>query len=215
MDVVIAGGSGQIALMLSRLLVGRGDRVRGLIRSEKHTEALRAVGAEPVLCDLEDMTAPVASVLDGADSLVFAAGSGPASGPERKRTMDLFGALRLHWAAGRSGLGHYVMISAIRADNPPADDGDFGAYLRAKGEADIAIQHGSVPFTIVRPGWLTDDAPTGRVQVGASLPAEGKICRMDVASVLLEVIHAPHTRGKTFDLLAGTTPITQALASLG
>ena len=214
MDVVIAGGSGQIALMLEQLLAQRGDRVRGLIRSERHAETVRATGAEPVICDLENLEHDVDAAIAGAEIVVFAAGSGPASGPDRKRTMDLHGALRLLWSARRMGTARYVMISAIRAADPPDGEGEFGAYLRAKAEADEALRRDVVPFTIVRPGWLTDDPPTGRVRVGASLDHEGRITRADVAALLVAVIDAPGTIGASFDVVAGSTPIADAVASV-
>src|SRR5947199_327880 len=53
MDVVIAGGHGQIARRLASLLTARGDTVRGLIRNPGHAAAVRATGADPVVCDLE------------------------------------------------------------------------------------------------------------------------------------------------------------------
>ena len=48
MDVTIAGGHGQIALRLARLLTARGDRVRALIRNPDHAADVEAAGAEPV-----------------------------------------------------------------------------------------------------------------------------------------------------------------------
>lgn len=53
MRVVIAGGHGKIAKLLERELAGRGDTALGLIRNPDHAAALRAAGAEPVVCDLE------------------------------------------------------------------------------------------------------------------------------------------------------------------
>jgi nucleoside-diphosphate-sugar epimerase len=44
MDIVIAGGHGQIALRLARILSERGDRVRGLIRNPDHEDELRDGG---------------------------------------------------------------------------------------------------------------------------------------------------------------------------
>ena len=214
MDVVVAGGSGQIALMLEHRLAQRGDRVRGLIRSERHAETVKASGAEPVICDLENLEHDVDAAIAGAGIVVFAAGSGPGSGPERKRTMDLYGALRLLWSARRLGVARYVMISAIRAADPPEGEGDFGEYLRAKAEADDALRRDVVPFTIVRPGWLTDDPPTGLVRVGPSLDPEGRITRADVAALLAAVIDAPGTIGASFDVVAGSTPIADAVASV-
>ena len=92
MKVVIAGGHGQIAMRLERLLSGRGDEVAGLIRNPDHADDLRAAGAEPVLCDLESAEPDeVAAALEGADAVVFAAGAGPGSGEARKETMHLGG----------------------------------------------------------------------------------------------------------------------------
>ena len=53
MNVIVAGGHGQIALKLLGLLAERGDRARGLIRNPAHSADLEAVGAEAVMCDME------------------------------------------------------------------------------------------------------------------------------------------------------------------
>ena len=58
MLVAIAGGHGKIARRLTHLLVAHGDHVRGLIRNPDHAEALRADGAEPVVCDSEHEASP-------------------------------------------------------------------------------------------------------------------------------------------------------------
>jgi nucleoside-diphosphate-sugar epimerase len=67
MEVAIAGGHGQIALLLGKLLAERGDIVWGLIRNPEHEDDLHAAGVEPVLCDLEeeneDEVAPAAATL--------------------------------------------------------------------------------------------------------------------------------------------------------
>src|SRR5205085_708887 len=103
-----------------------------LIRNPEHAEDLRAIGAEPVVCDLE-ADGDLAAAIAGSDAVVFAAGAGPGSGAERKRTMDLGGALKLIEAAKESGISRYLIVSSMGAADPPADGGDtFGEYLRAK-----------------------------------------------------------------------------------
>src|SRR5829696_7695785 len=97
MEVLVAGGHGQVALHLLRHLAARGDRGRGLIRNPDHATDLEAVGAEPVLCDLE--SDDVRPHLGSAQAIVFAAGAGPGSGPERKRTVDYGGAVKTIEAA--------------------------------------------------------------------------------------------------------------------
>jgi uncharacterized protein YbjT (DUF2867 family) len=212
MDVVVAGGHGKVALRLLRLLADRGDRARGLIRTPDHAGDLEAIGAEAVLCDLE-READVAPHIEGADAVVFAAGAGPGSGPERKRTMDLGGAVKLIEAARANGIARYLMVSSIGADRPERASGPMRPYLEAKAEADERLAGSGLDHTIVRPGRLTDDPGTGRIRAGAELGG-GQVSRDDVAATLLAVLDADNTIGKTFVLLAGDTPIEEAVRAL-
>ncbi len=132
MEVVIAGGHGQIALRLARLLAGRGDSVRSLIRNPAHADDVSAAGAEPVVFDLEAPEGDLAAVVRGADAVVFAAGAGPGSGAARKRTVDLGAAVRLIDAAREAGVRRYVMISSIGADDPAGGGETMRPYLEAK-----------------------------------------------------------------------------------
>jgi len=212
MDVVIAGGHGQIALRLARLLSARGDRVRALIRNPAHTGDVEEAGAEAVVFDLEgsdDLTPVVA----GADAVVFAAGAGPGSGPERKRTVDLGGAVKLIDAARAAGVRRYVMVSSIGADDPAGGGEAMRPYLEAKAEADAALAASGLDFTIVRPGPLTDDPGTGSVRVGEDV-GRAAVTRDDVAAVLAGVLDEPRTVGRTFVLVGGDTPIATALSQL-
>lgn len=212
MDVVVAGGHGKIAQRLLRRFVERGDRARGLIRNPAHASDLEALGAEPVLCDLEAED-DVAPFVAGADALVFAAGAGPGSGAARKRTMDLGGAVKLIEAAKRNGIARYVIVSSIGADHPERGSEQMRPYLEAKAEADRALAASGLDYTIVRPGGLTDEPGSGRVRAGREL-GYGRIPRDDVAATLLAVLDTPSTVGKDFDLLAGETPIEEALRTL-
>ncbi|HSS32436.1 MAG TPA: SDR family oxidoreductase [Solirubrobacterales bacterium] len=213
MEVAIAGGHGKIALLLGALLAGREDKPWGLIRDPAQEDDLHAAGVEPVLCDLEGDD-DVAAAVSGADAIVFAAGAGPGSGAERKRTMDLGGAVKLIDAALAEGVRRYVMVSAMGAADPPAEGGDvFGEYLRAKAGADEALRASGLEYTIIRPGGLTDEAPTGLVQVGERLD-RGEIPRADVAAVILACLDSRHTIDRSFDLVSGPTPIAEAVASL-
>jgi uncharacterized protein YbjT (DUF2867 family) len=209
MHVVIAGGHGQVALRAERLLAAEGHSAIGLVRDPAHVADLERAGARGVVLDLEDADAgAVADAVRGADAVVFAAGAGPGSGPERKRTVDLGAAVALVEACRASGVGRYVMVSSINADpNHPGDD-TFSVYLRAKGEADAELAASGLDYTIVRPGPLTNDPGTGRVAVDAG---RGDVTRDDVAAVLAAVLHEPGTIGRTFDLSGGETPIGGAL----
>jgi nucleoside-diphosphate-sugar epimerase len=213
MDVVIAGGHGKIGLLLGEMLAERGDRVSGLIRKPEQADDLLARGIEPVLCDLE-VDDDVAAKVRGAEAIVFAAGAGPGSGPERKWTLDYGGAVKLIEAARAEEVRRYAMVSSMGAGDPPAEGGDvFGEYLRAKAKADRELQASGLDCTIVRPGSLTDAPPTGKVTLGEKLD-RGEIPRADVAALLATVLPAPNAVGKTFEAIAGETPIETAVSQL-
>lgn len=218
MRIVIAGGHGQIARHLEPTLVARGDSVLGIVRNPAHVAALEQDGAEALLLDLERSSyRDLARHLAGADVVVFAAGAGPGSGPERKRSVDRDAAILLADAAASAGVRRYLMVSAIgvadRADDETLDP-VFRAYLQAKAEADAALRvRSDLDVTIVCPGRLTDEPPTGRVALGESVE-RGPIPRADVAAVLAGVLHRPELAGRTFDVVSGDVPVGQALDGL-
>jgi uncharacterized protein YbjT (DUF2867 family) len=213
MDVVIAGGHGKIALRLERLLAERGDRVRALIRNPDHEADVRGTGAEPVLADLEQLD-DLSDQVTGADAIVFAAGAGPGSGPERKRTLDYGGAVKLIEAADKAGVRRYVMVSSIGAHDPASGPEAMRPYLEAKHDADEALQASGLDYTIVRPGSLTDDPGNGRVRLTTELGHRGPIPRDDVAAVLRAVLDTPETIGLTFEAFAGDQEIEAAVRAL-
>ena len=208
MDVVVAGGHGKIGLRLLQRLAEGGHRGRGLIRNPEHAADLEAAGAEPVVCDMEALD-DLSGCCEGADAVVFAAGAGPGSGPERKRTVDYGAAVKLMEA----GVRRYVMVSAISAGRPDEWSEPMRPYYEAKAEADDRLAQSGLDYTIVRPGGLTDDPGTGRVTVGTDVE-RGAIPREDVAAVLLAVLEATSTVGKTFEVVSGDTRIEEAVAGL-
>jgi uncharacterized protein YbjT (DUF2867 family) len=214
MRAAIAGGHGQIALRLAKLLSQRGDQVVALIRNPGHADDVRQAGAEPAAVDLEHAsTDDVAQAIAGCDAVVFAAGAGPGSGPERKETMDYGGAVKLIAAAKQAGVRRYVIVSSMGANADASGEDTFSVYLRAKGRADEAVRASGLDATIVRPGGLTNQAGTGRVRLGQSLP-NGQVPRDDVAAVIVGVLDSPNTIGRTVDLIGGDTPVAEAVAAI-
>ncbi|MEU2788268.1 NAD(P)H-binding protein [Streptomyces sp. NPDC007100] len=217
MRIVIAGGHGQIALRLERLLHGRGDEVAGIIRRPEQAGDLLAAGAEPVVCDLESASVgDVARHLEGADAAVFAAGAGPGSGIERKETVDRAAAALFADAAEAAGVRRFVVVSSMGADTEPPEGTDpvFAAYLRAKGAADADVRaRAGLDWTILRPGRLTDDPGTGLVSLAEST-GRSEIPRDDVAAVLAALLAEPGTAGRTLELIGGDTPVDEAVRAV-
>jgi uncharacterized protein YbjT (DUF2867 family) len=215
MEIAVAGGHGKIALRLLRLLAERGDRARGLIRNADQAADLEASGALPVGADLENLDADaIAESIAGCEAVVFAAGAGPGSGPARKQTVDYGGAAKLIEAAKLSGISRYLMVSAMGVRDPAARGEQMRPYYEAKLRADQELVASGLDYTIVRPGRLTDDPGTGLIEAAEQLERIGDVPRDDVAATLLACLDDDRTVGRSFDLLGGETPISEALAAL-
>ena len=209
MDVLVAGGHGQIARRLLRLLAQHGHPARGLIRNPDHVADLESDGAHAILCDLE--TDDVRPHIGAADAIVFAAGAGPGSGEARKRTMDLGGAVKCIEAAQELGVDRFVIVSSMGTQDIDPDS-PMRVYLEAKRDADQALADSGLRWTIVRPGRLTNDPGTGMVELAPRL-AYGEITRDDVAAVLYACLSADNTVHGTFDLTEGPDSVEQAVLS--
>jgi uncharacterized protein YbjT (DUF2867 family) len=214
--VLVAGAAGNTARRLIGRLVENGHEVRGMVRKEEQLADVEADGAEPVLVDLEEEEAEggVGEAVEGCDAIVFAAGAGPGSGPERKETMDYGGAVKLIEAAESRGVGRYLMLSAMGAADPGDYSEQMQPYLSAKARADERLQSSDLDYTIIRPGSLTDEEETGRIEAAESLGRYGEISREDVAETFLAALEEDNTYRRTFEILAGDTPIREALEKL-
>ncbi len=215
MRIVIAGGHGQIARQLGRLVAQDGHEVVGLIRKAEHVPDLEADGIGWKQLDLEDTSVEqLTEAVRGADAVVFAAGGGPDGNAARKETVDKGAAVMLADAAIAAGVRRYVMVSSMGQDQLEEDSDDvFQVYLRAKRDADDHVRaQEALDWTIVQPGKLTDDVPTGTVAVGDL--DYGSVTRGDVAHVLAEVLESDSTIGKTFAVVAGDRPVAEAVRKL-
>ena len=212
--IAIVGGHGKIARLLIPLLVDAGHQPVALVRNPDYSAELEALGAEVGILDIEqDGADAFAKAFSGADAVVFAAGGGPDGNIERKRTVDLEGSLKSIDGAQTAGITRFVQISAIAVDQPiSADAGEvWKAYVEAKRDADIALRASDLDWTIIRPGGLTDEAPTGLVELAETVE-RAQIPRADVAAVIAAAVDEPATINRQWELISGETPIDDAIA---
>src|SRR6266851_4724204 len=216
MRVVIAGGHGKIALLLERLLAGRGDQAVGLIRNPAHVADVQNAGAEAVVCDLEAASADEAAMLLAvAGAVVFAVGAGAGSGAARKDSVDRGASVLMAGAAERAGVRRFLQISSMGAGQPPQPGTDevWAAYLTAKTAAEDDLRSRDLDWTILRPGGLTDAPATGRIRLAAPPVPAGTISRADVAAVIAALLDEPGTGHQTLELVGGDTPVAAAVRS--
>ena len=213
MKVLVAGAAGKTASCIVQKLTREGHEVRGLVRKEEQLSEVEKSGAEPALVDLEkeEVEEAIGRAVEGCDAIIFAAGAGPGSGAARKETMDYGGAVKLVEAAEKHSVGRYLMLSAMGASDPESGSEAMQPYLYAKARADERLQESNLNYTIIRPGSLTNEEGTGKIQAAPSIGHRGEISRDDVAETFVAALEAESTYRKTFEILSGDTPISEAL----
>jgi len=212
MHVFIAGANGQIGQYLLQEMAESDHEARALIRDPEQGPKLQQLGAtETVVGDLEK---DCSEAMRGCDAVIFTAGSGPHTGPDKTIDVDQEGAIRLMDTAKAMGIKRFIMISAMRAEEPDKGPEKLRHYLWAKRKADDHLKNCGLDYTIVRPGRLTNEDGTGKVEVRDRLMEFGEIPRQDVARVLLAVLDSDNTNNCVFDVVSGDVPITEALAKL-
>ena len=209
MDVLVIGSTRGTGNLVVRELLGRGHDVHAMVRAPEQIAALEELGATAVLGDLEGS---LDGVVEGVDAVAFCAGSGSQTGPDATLRVDLHGAVRVIDACVHAGIGRFVMLSSIAADDPMRGSAGIRHYLAAMHARDRILATSGLDATIVRPGGLTHDPGTGQVEVGVpTLGGRGSIPRADVAEVLVRCLERDDTVGATFEVISGSTTIEQAL----
>ena len=211
--VTIIGGHGKIALILARVLSSRGDAVTSWIRNPEHAADVAATGAKPLVLDVEHASREeIAAGLAGADAVVFSAGAGGGN-PDRTYAVDRDAAIRSVQAAEAAGVKRYVMVSYLGAapDHGVPETDAFFPYAEAKAAADVAVRASDLDWTVLMPGRLTLDEPTGRVDPVAVRAADNPgTSRANVALVAASVLDRPDTVGKDLPFTDGDVRIEEA-----
>ena len=142
---------------------------------------------------------------------MFSAGAGGGN-PARTYAVDRDAAIRVIDAAARAGVQRFVMVSYFGAgpDHGVPQDDPFFAYAEAKAAADTHLRNSDLKWTVLGPGRLTLDEPTGRIGIGE---AKGQVSRADVALVAAAALADDSTIGRTIEFNNGDTPIAEALTS--
>lgn len=211
MRVLVIGANGLTGRRIIRSLTEGPHQPVAMIRDPAQSPTFDEISVRSVVADLEE---PIDPALEGIDAVIFAAGSGSKTGPDKTLAVDRDGAVRSIAAVEAAGIRRYMMLSAMRAD-PDGQGHPISHYLRAKGIADEHLRRSGLDYTIVRPGRLTNEPGTGKVSLAPRLEPGGQIPRDDVATTMVRCLDEPATERTTFDLLAGDAPIPEALRRLG
>lgn len=139
MKVLVVGANGQVGKhLVEKIQDSEKVEAVAMIRKEEQASYFKDLGAETVLIDLEDDTETIAKAFKGVDAVVFTAGSGPNTGPDKTVMIDLDGAVKTIEASKQAGVKRYVMISSFDTTREAIQEApaSFAPYVIAKHYAD-------------------------------------------------------------------------------
>lgn len=210
--ILIFGGHGRVALLLEPLLVAHGHTVTAVIRDSAQEAEVAGTGAQPLVADVQTLDLDqLTNLVAGNDVVVWSAGAGGGD-PSRTYAVDRDAAIRSMDAAAAAGVLRYVMVSWVgsRADHGVGADSSFFPYADAKWAADEHLAASALDWTILAPGTLTLDPPTGRIELDPE--GDGAVPRADVAAVIAATIADDRTIGRTIRFGGGDEVIGHAIA---
>ncbi|KPH76469.1 SDR family oxidoreductase [Oceanobacillus caeni] len=215
MKVFLIGSNGQIGKHIVKLLQDSNQHtLKAMVRSEEQANALRKSGVDAIVANLEGSVDELAEAMQGSDAVIFSAGSGGKTGPDKTLLVDLDGAVKSMEAAEKVGANRYVMVSAFRAfDRESWKDSPIKPYMVAKHYADRILTESNLNYTIFGPGRLLNEPGIGKVQAGNDID-KGSIPREDVARAVVQSLDMEHTFKKTIGLMSGESTIEEAFKSL-
>jgi uncharacterized protein YbjT (DUF2867 family) len=206
--VLVAGATGRTGKEVVTQLVARNYRVRALVRDAAKAQGTFPAGVELVSRRRARSSRSLAKSMKGVKYVIstIGAGGGPrgevGNGPEE---IDFQGVANLAAAAKKARVKHFVLVSSAAvtkaADYPMAF---MRPILAAKFKGENALRASGVPYTIIRPGGLVDEAGGAKiVQFSQGDQSTGRIPRADVALVCIEALGRRGAQRKTFEILSG------------
>lgn len=208
MTTLVIGANGKIGKQFCEFAKQAGTPIRAMIRSEDQKPWFSERGIETVIADLEG---ELEHAFDGCDEVIFTAGSGPHTGPDKTLLIDLYGAIRVADIAKQKGLSRYIMISAMRSEKPLDAPEKMRPYMAAKFAADAHLRTRAIPYVILKPGRLTDEAASRQFASSLDEAGDNQISRANVAHALLQVVQNPGVINQEYLLLDGKRAIEEII----
>lgn len=204
--VLVVGATGGTGKEVVRQAIARGWLVRALVRDEARARASLGPDVELVVGDVRTGVGVEAAVR-GVDYVVSALGSNVRNDPENTPERVDYGGVRdLAKSAAAADVRHFVLVSSmgVTHEDHPLNK-MFANILQWKLKGENALRASGVPYTVVRPGGLTN-TPGGaapvRFRQGDDISVPGRVPRADVATVAIEALGRATAMGKTFELVS-------------
>ncbi|KAH9749384.1 hypothetical protein KPL70_005361 [Citrus sinensis] len=135
-----------------------------------------------------------------------------AIGDDSEAVVDNFGTVNLVEACRKRGVNRFILISSILVNGAAMGQilnpayiflNVFGLTLIAKLQAEQYIRKSGINYTIIRPGGLRNEPPTGNIIMETEDTLyEGTISRDQVAEVAVEALLHPESSYKVVEIIS-------------
>lgn len=191
MRVFVTGASGFVGGAAARMLLRSGHDVRAMSRSEKSDAAIHAVGATPVRCDLESVTA--ADISDAEIALHCAAFVEQWGPRDAWKRFNVDGTARTLKAAREAGVTRFIHISTesvlwrgqhlrgVDETYPLAPNSPY-PYASTKAQAEMLVREANAAgfeTIVLRPRFIWGPGDTTLMPTITTLAREGKFMWVD------------------------------------
>ncbi|KAM0915881.1 hypothetical protein ACQ4PT_010539 [Festuca glaucescens] len=201
--VFVAGSTGKTGKRVVEKLLERGfgvvagttdvGRARGSLPQDPNFQLVRA--------DVTEGTDKLVEAVRGVDAVICATGFRRSFDPFAPWKVDNLGTVSLVEACRKAGVTRFILMSSILVNGAAMGQllnpayivlNLFGLVLVAKLQAEKYIRGSGINYTIIRPGGLTEQPPTGSIVIEPEDTLyEGSISRDQVAEVAVEALLCP------------------------
>ena len=201
--ILVFGGTAGIGLQTVKALRERDIPVTVFVRSTSDRTPLEPLGVRYVVGNALS-AAEVAAAFEGTRFTAVVSSLGGRFGEPRP---EHIGNVNINNAAKAAGVKRVIQISSIGAGRnrdraEPPEDAHWAekmVYVKIQGENHL--MDGGLDWTILRPGLLQDEPPTGNYLLTERTDIAGSINRSDVALVILQLLDDDRTIGKAYSVI--------------
>ncbi|AUT03062.1 oxidoreductase [Nostoc sp. CENA543] len=210
--IFLVGASRGVGREIANYLRQQDIAVTALLRNETSRTELEAIGVEVVLGDalnLDDVEK--AMITDKAVNAVISTLGGLPSDTEKP---DYIGNKNLIDIAVKANVQKFILVTSIGTGNsvgavPPQALNALQSVLIEKDKAEQHLIASGLTYTIVRPGGLKSEPPTGNAVLTEDIRIVGSIHRADVAELVCRCLTSENANNKVLSAIDKNMLFTQ------
>uniref|UniRef100_A0A7N0U3G4 NAD(P)-binding domain-containing protein n=1 Tax=Kalanchoe fedtschenkoi TaxID=63787 RepID=A0A7N0U3G4_KALFE len=214
--VFVAGATGATGKRIVEQLLAKGFSVKAGVRDvekAKTTFTSNNPALQFVKADVTEGSDKLAEVIgDDSDAVICATGFRRSWDLLAPWKVDNIGTVNLVEACRKRGVNRFILISSILVNGAAMGQllnpayvflNVFGLVLVAKLQAENYIRKSGINYTIVRPGGLRNDHPSGNIVMEPEDTLySGSISRDQVAEVAVGALALPQSHYKVVEIVA-------------